>query len=168
MGAAIWSDWWMSMLNSGCMRLMWRVCGRVILWSSEDVVIKSICVISLYMLFSFSPCKLPCKIWVVYYPMYIALTNSNIFFGKKTIWGHFHMFSNMAWFFTPYSSSYYSWPSSTSFRHTNNTPTWWSTRRNLHVKTSKIWVTFSTKLCLLTQPYMFKNFKNFMLLPSYN
>ena len=50
------------MLNSGCMRLTWRVCGRVILCSSDDVVIRSFLLIPLYYLFSFSPCKLACKI----------------------------------------------------------------------------------------------------------
>ena len=51
---AIWSHWWMSMLTSSYMRLTWRVCGRVILWSSKDVVIKSICVVSFVHVFFFA------------------------------------------------------------------------------------------------------------------
>ena len=38
--------------------------------------------IPLYMFF-FSPCKLARKVCVVYYPMYIALTNGSSFFFRK-------------------------------------------------------------------------------------
>ena len=84
MGVATWRDWRISMLISGCIRLRLRVCGPVILCSSDDVVIRVFfLLIPLYMLFSFSLCKMACKIWVVYYPMYIDLTNWSSFLSEK-------------------------------------------------------------------------------------
>ena len=78
------NNWRTSMLNLGCMRLTWRVCVRVTLFALNDVVFWSCFCCFLYTYCFLLTCKMACKIWVVNYPMYIALTNgSSIFLEKK-------------------------------------------------------------------------------------
>ena len=49
---------------------------------------------------------------------------------------------------TPNGSSHHSWLWGTSFGYINDISTWWPTKSNLHVTTSRIWVKLLTQLYL--------------------
>ena len=77
------------MRSSNAMLIEW--CG----------VLEFFVVVSFTHVVFFLTCKLACKIWIVYYPIYIALTNGSSFFWEKKKRGLHHPSPNR-WLMSQY------------------------------------------------------------------